>query len=70
VWFWHLFDGQPILYTDPYSWSELLRIAWRYGSRDDGDQLFVRFSSNRPWSELAAETLLAEIFTRLKPLGL
>jgi exosortase len=70
VWFWHLFDGQPILYTDPYSWSELLRIAWRYGFRDDGDQLFVRFSSNRPWSELAAEPLLAEIFTRLKPLGL
>ncbi len=70
VWFWHLFDGQPILYTDPYSWSELLRIAWRYGFRRDGDQLFVRFSSNRPWSELADEPLLGEIFAHLQPLGL
>ncbi|HRI80811.1 MAG TPA: exosortase/archaeosortase family protein [Opitutaceae bacterium] len=70
VWFWHLFDGRPIAYSDPYSWSELLRIAWRYGFRHDGDQLFVRISSNRPWEELATDPLMSGIFSRLQPLGL
>jgi hypothetical protein len=60
VWFWHLYDGQPIAYSDPYSPTELLRIAWRYGFRRDGDQLFVRVSSNRPWDEIAARPPLAQ----------
>lgn len=70
VWFWHLFDGRPIAYRDPYSASALLRIAWQYGFRHDGDQLFVRISSNVPWSEIAAEPLLAQFFARTQPLGL
>lgn len=70
VWFWHLFDGRPIAYRDPYSAVELLRIAWRYGFRRDGDQLFVRVSSNVPWATIAAEPLLAEFFRRTQPLGL
>ncbi|MCW5549912.1 MAG: exosortase-associated EpsI family protein [Opitutaceae bacterium] len=70
VWFWHLFAGRPIAYSDPYSWQELLRIAWRYGFQHDGDQLFVRISSNRPWTELAGDPLMSEIFARLQPLGL
>jgi len=70
VWFWHLYDGRPIAYRDPYSASELLRIAWRYGFRHNGDQLFVRVSSNRPWAEIAAEPLLAEFFAHTRPLGL
>ena len=70
VWFWHLYDGRPIRYQDPYSPAELLRIAWRYGFRHDGDQMFVRLSSNRPWSQIGQEPLVAELLGRLKPFGL
>jgi len=70
VWFWHLYDGRPIAYRDPYSARELLKIAWRYGFTHDGDQLFVRVSSNRPWPAIAREPLLAEVFAHLQPLGL
>jgi exosortase len=70
VWFWHLYDGRPISYRDPYSPTELLRIAWRYGFRHDGDQVFVRVSSNRPWSEIAREPVLETFFARVRNLGL
>ena len=70
VWFWHLYDGRPIGYESPYSPRALLQLAWRYGFRRDGDQLFVRVSSNLPWEAIAHEPLLEEIFQRLKPLGL
>jgi len=70
VWFWHLYDGRPIAYRDPYSATELLRIAWRYGFRHDGDQLFVRISSNAPWSTIADDPLLAQFFSHTQPLGL
>lgn len=70
VWFWHLYDGRPISYRDPYSPAELLRIAWRFGFRHDGDQLFVRVSSNRPWSEISREPLIDQFFARMRALGL
>jgi exosortase len=70
VWFWHIFDGRPIDYRDPYSAPALLSIAWRYGFRHNGDQLFVRVSSNRPWSAISREPLLADVFRGLAPLGL
>lgn len=70
VWFWHLYDGRPIAFRDPYSAIALLRIAWEYGFRHDGDQLFVRVSSNRPWSQIQNEPLLQDFFHRAKPLGL
>jgi exosortase len=70
VWFWHLYDGRPLRHTDPYSARELLALAWRYGFTREGDQLFVRVSSNRPWTSLSAEPLFAEVFSRLEPLGL
>jgi hypothetical protein len=70
VWFWHLYDGRPIPYQDPYSFRRLLAIAWRYGFRHSGDQLFVRVSSNRPWSSLEEEPLVLEFFDRLRPFGL
>ena len=70
VWFWHLFDGRPTTFADPYNLVELFGLAWRYGFRRDGDQLFVRVSSNRPWAEFTAEPFLAETFSRLQPLGL
>lgn len=70
VWFWHLHDGRPIAFQDPYSAVALLRLAWQYGFRRDGDQLFVRISSNQPWSEIQNEPLLQDFFARLKPMGL
>ena len=70
VWFWHLYNGRPLSYRDPYSAIELLRMAWRYGFRRGGDQLFVRLSSNRTWAEIAHEPLLADFFERTRALGL
>jgi exosortase len=70
VWFWHLYDGRPIAYRDPYSARELLKIAWRYGFTHDGDQLFVRVSSNRPWSAVMNEKFITDVFGNLQPLGL
>lgn len=70
VWFWHIFDGRVIDYRDPYSISALLQIALQYGFSRQGSQYFVRVSSNRPWSELAAEPLLREILTNLDRVGL
>jgi len=70
VWFWHLYAGRPIPYEDPYSLGHLLDIAWHYGFRHNGDQLFVRASSNRPWAEISREPLVQEFFNRLHPLGL
>jgi exosortase len=70
VWFWHIYDGRPISYRDPYSPVALLHIALRYGFRHGGDQVFIRVSSNRPWRTIANEPLLAEFFARTKALGL
>jgi exosortase len=70
VWFWHLYNGQPLGYRKPSSPLELLSFAARYGFRHSGDQMFVRVSSNRPWSEIAREPLVAEFFRRIHPLGL
>jgi exosortase len=70
VWFWHLYDGRPIAYENPYSTRELLSIAWRYGFSHEGDQLFVRVSSNRPWADIAREPFIRDCFARLQPLGL
>lgn len=70
VWFWHLYDGRPLVHTDPRSWSRLLSLAWNYGFRNDGDQLFVRVSCNQPWSALQNDPLMADIFGRLELLGL
>ncbi len=70
VWYWHLYDGHSITQQSTNSPAALLRLAWRYGFRHDGDQLFVRVSSNRPWADLAHEPVLETFFTRLQPLGL
>jgi len=50
--------------------AQLLRLAWHYGFRHDGDQLFVRVSSNRSWDDISREPVLATLFARLQPLGL
>ena len=70
VWYWHLYAGRPLSHQDPNSPAELLRLAWRYGFRRDGDQLFVRVSSNLDWAAIRDEPFLVALFARLQPLGL
>ncbi len=70
VWFWHVYDGRVISYRDPYSVPALLQIALQYGFRREGDQFFVRFSSNQPWDQLAAEPLLRELADNFSRIGL
>lgn len=70
VWFWHVYDGAPISFRDPYSVPALVENALRYGFRREGEQYFVRLSSNRPWHELMDEPLVRQIFRNLEPLGL
>ena len=70
VWFWHIYDRQPVRYLNPLSPRNLLEIAARYGFRHAGDQMFVRLSSNHPWADIAREPLITGIFTQLQPLGL
>ncbi|HTQ31086.1 MAG TPA: exosortase/archaeosortase family protein [Opitutaceae bacterium] len=70
VWFWHIYDGHPVAYRDPRSPRELLRLAWHYGFKREGPQLFVRVSSNHPWADFAGDPLLQEVFARLQTFGL
>lgn len=70
VWYWHLYDGRPLAHENPNSPRELLRLALRYGFQREGDQLFVRISSNQPWDALQREPFMQELFRRLAPLGL
>ena len=48
----------------------LFSIALQYGFRQQGEQFFVRISSNQPWAGLADEPLVREIVTNLTRLGL
>ena len=70
VWYWHLYDGHPLNHENPNSPTELLRLAWNYGFRHAGDQLFVRVSSNRDWNEIRQAPFIESLFTSLQPLGL
>lgn len=70
VWFWHLYDGRPVDYRAPYSVSALIQIALDYGFRRDGDQLFIRLSSNQPWNALSHEPLVRELIANLSRTGL
>ena len=70
VWYWHLYDGRSITQKDPRSPLQLLKLAWNYGFRTAGEQMFVRVSSNRPWDEIHDDPLLVEILARLEPFGL
>ena len=70
VWYWHLYDGKPIEQLDPYAIKGLLTMALRYGFHRGGEQLFVRISSNRPWSRIERDPLIQGFFQNLKPQGL
>ena len=45
-------------------------MVWREGFTRNGTQLFVRVSSNQPWSALENEPLVRHIFSNLQQLGL
>lgn len=70
VWYWHLYNGRVIHPEGIRSPRQLLTLAFKYGFHREGEQLFVRVSSNQPWETIAAEPLLQEIFARLAPFGL
>jgi exosortase len=70
VWFWHVYDGRVINYRDPYSVPALVELALRYGFRREGEQYFIRITSNQPWEKLAQEPLLTEIIAHLTSVGL
>ncbi len=70
VWYWHLYDGRVIHPEGARSPRQLLLLAFHYGFHREGEQLFVRVSSNQPWETIASEPLLQEIFARLGKLGL
>jgi exosortase len=69
VWFWHVYNGRVINYRDPYSVPALVELALRYGFRREGDQYFIRVSSNEPWESLAGEPLLQHLVANLRPVG-
>jgi len=70
VWYWHLYNGRVIHPEGARSPRQLLLLAFKYGFHREGEQLFVRVSSNQPWDVIATEPLLQEIFARLAQLGL
>jgi len=70
VWYWHLYNGRVIHPEGIRSPRQLLTLAFKYGFHREGEQLFVRVSSNQPWETIAAEPLLQEVFARLAPFGL
>ncbi|PTY04715.1 hypothetical protein DB347_18590 [Opitutaceae bacterium EW11] len=70
VWFWHFYDGRLVQHEGVGSPAKLLSLAWHYGFRNDGPQVFIRVSSNRPWDQLSPQPLIADIVRQLQPLGL
>lgn len=70
VWFWHLYRGRPVAEVDSFSPLEMMRLVVHYGVRSEGDQLFVRISSNTPWNQVEREPVMREILANLQPLGL
>lgn len=70
VWFWHLYRGTLVTDVDPFSPIKMVEVVLRYGIRSQGEQAFVRISSNRSWTFLETEPLVAELLTELRALGL
>jgi hypothetical protein len=69
VWFWHVVAGEPFRAFDPLSWRDQLKVFFERGVRRDEAQAFVRISTNREWSEIAGEPLVAEVLKGFSALG-
>ncbi|GAB5562028.1 MAG: hypothetical protein SynsKO_36750 [Synoicihabitans sp.] len=70
VWFWHTYDREVIPELNPRRPIELINSVLSQGVRLNGEQLFIRLSSNQPWHKFADEPLIAEIFRGLKSYGI
>ena len=70
VWFWHSYNRRIIEELNPRRPLELITSVLRYGVRSEGDQLFVRISSNREWNEIRDDPLIPQIFSKLQPYGI
>lgn len=70
VWFWHLYRGEPVTDVNPFSPLHMVRVVLRYGIRSQGEQVFLRISSNRPWQSFENEPLIEELFRGFQSLGL
>ncbi|MCF3651975.1 exosortase/archaeosortase family protein [Synoicihabitans lomoniglobus] len=70
VWFWHSYDRRVIREFNPRRPLDLLASVMEFGVRSQGEQMFVRLTSNRPWADIAQEPLVEEIFDRLQPYGI
>lgn len=70
VWYWHLYDGRPVRHDGIGSPARLLSLAWHYGFRRDGEQVFIRISSNRAWEAINRGALGPALFDALQDLGL
>jgi hypothetical protein len=69
LWFWHLYGGRSVGDIDMHSPLALIRETLAHGIRRDRSQVFLRISSNAPWSQVAQGALLPAVFERLRPLG-
>jgi hypothetical protein len=70
VWFWHYFDGTPIVENPGlYPW-QLGPLLLKRAVRARAPQWIVRVSSNKPLESLIGEPILQEFFARLKAAGL
>jgi len=70
VWFWHSYDRMIIPEFEPRRPVELLKSVFQYGVRSQGEQMFIRMSSNQPWEVFADDPLMAEIFAGLATYGI
>jgi len=70
VWFWHAYDRHVIQEFNPRRPIELLESVLEYGVRSQGDQLFARLSSNRPWEEIRDEPVVRTILANLEAFGI
>lgn len=70
VWFWHAYNRHVIQEFDPRRPAELLKSVLQYGVRSEGDQIFVRLSSNRPWNEIRDEPVVQTVFANIAAFGI
>ena len=70
VWFWHSYNRHVIREFNPRRPIELLGSVLKFGIRSQGEQMFIRLSSNQPWPAIEHEPLVHEILGKLEPYGL
>ncbi len=70
VWYWHLYDSDPVRHEGVGSPARLLSLAWHYGFRRGGEQVFIRVSSNRAWEAIDQDVLGPALLKALRDLGL